>query len=96
MNLIFAPMVESIQSVENKVLRRIRTFSIEFRDCRDSRDHFSETTPFVSTPSVPQNIHIIIFQGQILAVWILAVKLPNSDLIFFCVDFWVDFSSRFF
>ena len=29
-------------------------------------------------------------QGQILAVWILAAKLPNSDLNF-AVDFWVDF-----
>ena len=27
-------------------------------------------------------------QGQILAVWILAAKLPNSDLNF-AVDFWV-------
>ena len=31
-----------------------------------------------------QNSH-----GQILAVWILAVELPNSDLNF-AVDFWVD------
>ena len=29
-------------------------------------------------------------QGRILAVWILAAKLPNSDLNF-AVDFWVDF-----
>ena len=29
-------------------------------------------------------------QGQILAVWILAAKLPNSNLNF-AVDFWVDF-----
>ena len=29
-------------------------------------------------------------QGQILAVWILAAKLPNSDLNF-AVDFGVDF-----
>ena len=33
-------------------------------------------------------------QGQILAVWILAAKLPNSDLNF-AVDFLVDFSSFF-
>ena len=31
-------------------------------------------------------------QGQIIAVWILAAKLPNSDLNF-AVDFWVDFST---
>ena len=29
-------------------------------------------------------------QGRILAVWILAPKLPNSDLKI-AVDFWVDF-----
>ena len=29
-------------------------------------------------------------QGQILAVWILAAKLPNSDLNF-AVDFWGGF-----
>ena len=34
-------------------------------------------------------------QGRILAVWILAAKLPNSDLNF-AVDFLVDFSSYFF
>ena len=28
-------------------------------------------------------------QGQVLAVWILAAKLPNSDLNF-AVDLWVD------
>ena len=36
-------------------------------------------------------------QGQILAVWILAAKLPNSDLNFavdFCVDFFVLFFPR--
>ena len=33
-------------------------------------------------------------QGRILAVWILALKLPNSDLKI-AVDFWVDFSSCF-
>ena len=33
-------------------------------------------------------------QGQILAVWILAVKLPNSDLNF-AVDFGVNFSFVF-
>ena len=32
-------------------------------------------------------------QGQILAVWILAAKLPNSDLKF-AVDYWVDFSKK--
>ena len=32
----------------------------------------------------------LIFQDQILAVWILAAKLPNSDLNF-TVDFGVDF-----
>ena len=35
------------------------------------------------------------FPGQILAVWILAAKLPNSDLNF-AVDFWVDFFLLFF
>ena len=30
------------------------------------------------------------YQGRILAVWILAAKLPNSDLDFL-VDFLVDF-----
>ena len=35
------------------------------------------------------------FQGQILAVWILATKLPNSNLNF-AVDFWVDFLLLFF
>ena len=34
-------------------------------------------------------------QGQILAVWILAAKLPNSDLKF-AVDFLVDFFLLFF
>ena len=29
-------------------------------------------------------------QGQMLAVWILAAKLPNSD-VNFAVDVWVDF-----
>ena len=33
-------------------------------------------------------------RGQILAVWILAAKLPNSDLNF-AVDFWVDFFRLF-
>ena len=37
----------------------------------------------------------IIFQGRILAVWILAPKLPNSDLKI-AVDFWVDFFLCFF
>ena len=36
-----------------------------------------------------------ICQGQTLAVWILAAKLPNSHLKF-AVDFWVDFSSCLF
>ena len=36
-----------------------------------------------------------VYQGQILAVWILAAKLPNSDLNF-AVDFWVDFFVLFF
>ena len=35
------------------------------------------------------------FQGRILAVWILAPKLPNSDLKI-AVDFWVDFFLLFF
>ena len=34
-------------------------------------------------------------QGQILAVWILATKLPNFD-VNFAVDFWVDFILLFF
>ena len=34
-------------------------------------------------------------QGRILAVWILAPKLPNSDLKI-AVDFWVDFFLLFF
>ena len=38
---------------------------------------------------------IINSQGRILAVWILAPKLPNSDLNF-AVDFWVDFFLLFF
>ena len=36
-----------------------------------------------------------IFHDQILAVWILAARLPNSDLNF-AVDLGVDFSSCFF
>ena len=36
-----------------------------------------------------------ICQGRILAVWILAPKLPNSDLKI-AVDFWVDFVLLFF
>ena len=36
----------------------------------------------------------VVSQGQILAVWILAAKLPNSDLNF-AVDFWGIFSSCF-
>ena len=40
-------------------------------------------------------IYVIIWaQGRILAVWISAAKLPNSDLNF-AVDFGVDFSSCF-
>ena len=35
------------------------------------------------------------FQGQILAVWSLAAKLPNSDLSF-AVDFWGGFLPPFF
>ena len=35
------------------------------------------------------------FQGQILAVWIVAKNLPNSHLNF-AVEFWVDFSSCFY
>ena len=38
----------------------------------------------------PPNVKNSNNQGQILAVWILAVKLPNSDLNF-AVDVWVDF-----
>ena len=38
--------------------------------------------------------HMQFFQGQILAVWILAAKLPNSDLDF-ALDFLVAFSSCF-
>ena len=37
----------------------------------------------------------IVLQGRILAVWILAAKLPNSDLNF-AVDFLVDFFLLFF
>ena len=40
-------------------------------------------------------ICLIISQGRILAVWILAPKLPNSDLKI-AVDFWVDFFLLFF
>ena len=38
---------------------------------------------------------LVLSQGQILAVWTLATKLPNSDLNF-AVDFWVDFIGLFF
>ena len=34
-------------------------------------------------------------QGRILAVWILAMKLPDFDLTF-AVDFWVDFFLRLY
>ena len=39
-------------------------------------------------------VEVDTFQGEILAVWIFAAKLPDSDLNF-AVDFWVDFSSCF-
>ena len=40
-------------------------------------------------------MYIYIYQGQILAVWILAAKLPKSDLNF-AVDLGVDFFSCLF
>ena len=45
-------------------------------------------------PSKPRETKVL-GQGRILAVWILAPKLPNSDLKI-AVDFWVDFFSYFF
>ena len=42
-----------------------------------------------------KSIYAVNCQGRILAVWFLAVKLPNSDLNF-AVDFWVDFFLLFF
>ena len=46
--------------------------------------------PFGVFPQILSN-----FQGQILAVWILAAKLPNSDLNF-AVDFQADYFSLLF
>ena len=48
-----------------------------------------------NTPSTARNPMTGINQGRILAVWILAAKLPNSDLKI-AVDFWVDFFLLFF
>ena len=49
----------------------------------------------VLASSLVQAFLFNIRQGRILAVWILAAKLPNSDLNF-AVEFLVDFSLLFF
>ena len=43
----------------------------------------------------PRSRKIPKISSQILAMWILALKLPSSDLNF-AMDYWVDFSSCFF
>ena len=49
---------------------------------------------FTSQSFRAENIRRVFSQGQILAVWIFAAKLPNSDLNF-AVDSWVDFFDLF-
>ena len=49
----------------------------------------------IAKANAKENLGEFICQGQILAVWILASKLLNSDLEI-AVDFWVDFFLLFF